>query len=762
MSQARRTQILLILTAILGAGMARSGVGADAGGEGKALEWSVLPLLPSQTVAVVSIRDVQKAGARFQETGLWRLVQEKGVREALKNGLTMGQGALALAEQRLGKKPLDLLAMVQGEFTFALLGLLDARNEQGEPIPDVLLAFQPREQEKAWMDYWGTLVDKLNLQTENTLQIKQANVAGADVITVSHPAAPFQITYTMHEGVFLVALGPGRIENILAARQAAQAHPAEGAGAGEPTTLAALPAFQRAKERAGADAQALLFVNVAGLRKVPEFKFNPKTDREKLEWDMAGLSGIKAFSYSLGVKGSGLRETVFLEAPAAGRTGLLTLLDGPPLAADALARAPKNSLAAVAMQADPVTLLDRILGLTALGNPQAAAQINAVLLQAGKGLNLDFRKDLLGALNGQAVFSVSVPAHHPKVVFGFPRPVLTLGVKDAEKAKQALDAVRRVAQDSFELKDLPHGPYVITSARERNPGPDKDPALLCWVLTRERLHLSLFPLALRDELERLEGTGDTHAADGGALTEDPDFRSARAQMAGAPQALVYVDLGALATAAYDTFVPWGQIREKETRFVDLQALPAARLLAGHLSGTLLGLTAEAEGVRIESYSAMGLWTTVVPVVGFVAEKLKARRPVVAAAVSAVSEPALSPAMSAKRQLMQNLGRQLNAYARDHGGAFPATLNDLIPTYFKEDARARLTGITYLGKQSGPTRVLAYVAEAQEPLPVLLQEGAIRVIQPGQLEDALRDGFSGTKAKPWETGAAKPPLPPPDF
>ncbi|MCW8132726.1 MAG: hypothetical protein KIS92_20435 [Planctomycetota bacterium] len=731
-------------------------------GASKTVEWSVAPLLPAQSLFVVTIKDKQKSFERLQQTGLWKLVTDPGVQDAFKGGLTVLKGRIAAAEQKLGYKLNEVLDLFQGEVTIGMCGFLDARNDKGEPIPDLVIAFQPRDKAQAWMDHWGKIVDLLNAATQNTLEINQRSVAGADIVTLSHPAVPFQISYTLHDGVFMATLGGARIENILAAREVMK-NRAGAKAEGEPVMLADHPKFVRAMEKGGKDADALVFVNFDELRKRPESNFGPKTDRERQEWEAAGLNGIHSLAYTLQIKEKGLSETFFADSPAAERTGFMKLLDGPALSADCFNQAPRNTVVALALQAQPDQLFDRILTIASATNPNARAEAAAALDEASKKIGSDIRKDLMASLAGDAILSVAVPEKHPKLGFGFPNVILSMGLKDAGKVRTALEGFRRSGTDKFEFGEVMHGANVIMGAKEKRPAEGKEPGVFCWTVAGDRLLVSMYPLALRDELDRL-ATGGSPGGGGradlaGSLSDDGDFRAVRANVPGGSQFLAYVDFAAVSTAAYDFFIPVGQLKQKSPPWVDINRLPTAGVLVKNLGGTLIDIASDADGIRLESFSSTGVFSTLIPAVAAIGEYRKNHA---GQEQFVAHEPELAPDVVGKRQVLRDIGTALNAYARGHGGAYPNSLVDLIPKELKEENKDALFEIAYQGKQDKSFKVVAYPTGIKGAMPILLQDGSVRVIQSGQLDGILQNGFTGEKAKPYENEAAKPPLPPPDF
>lgn len=718
----------------------------------KPKEWAVLPLLPAETVVAVSVKDVSGAKERLKETGLWKILDRPELKEMIKLPLRQARGGLAMAEGATGQRLDDLLNSLQGEVTIAFMGMLDLFGEDGRPLPDVLFAIQPRENEKLWMAAVDKAVDKLNTQTQNTLIIEERLVGKASVVTLSHPQADIQINYTMSDGVFLMALGPGRVEKLLAAHGAAEAGNQEELA----KTLKAAPAFQRTLEKAGGTYDAMLYLNLEALRKLPQSPFKPKNEREQRAWDAVGLNGIQAASYTIGIQGKGLRETIFLDCPAEKQSGIWGLFGGAEGGADAakaLAREPGNAIVAGALAVEPERLQAAFTALAQIDNPNAQADIDAALAKAGQDLGVSVREDLFQAFSGEVTFSLAVPAAHPKLPVGFPRPILKLGVRDAAAARKTLDALTRAAFKNWDVRQTMAGDRPVMVAREKQHF-GKDPGCLAWSLGEKELIVSLFPLAVRGEVERLASETTP------PLESDADFGAGRQKLDGRYQALAYVDAGAIATAAYDILIPLAQIKGAGGQNVDPNVLPTSGVLARNLGGTLFGVSGGKDGLAINAYSSTGLFATLGPGLAAARQYLKRH-----GGEAVAHDPELPAERESYRSKLEELGQRLRAYAWDHAGAVPNTLDELAPDHISMDERKDLGDVKYRGNQGAPNKIVAYYdlgADARGPIPVLLQSGDVRVIHPGQLVSLLEKGFTGDPAKPWEVQAVKPPSLPPDF
>ncbi len=717
--------------------------------------WAALPLLPQETLFAVSFRDMQQGRAKLEETALWKILNDENVLKAFKLPLLQARAGMGMAEQQMGFSFKDLLDTLQGEVTIGFLGYLPQKGEDGKPIPDLVIAVQPRGQMQKWMTYWNGLIDKLNTATQGTLAMGESNFDGVSITSISHPQAPFEIYHGTSDGTFLFSLRSNRLENLLAAKRISKA-------AGPPPdgdqikTLSQLPAFQRVQAKAGNAPDALIYVNLDELRKIPDFNLDPANAEQAAQQKLAGVAAMKALAWSLRLEGPGMREVLYLDAPKAERTGLLTLLSGAALPADALLNASKQTLAAFAIQASPVDLLDRLIEAGGIVNPAARDTANARLAELNQKLGIDVKQDLLGALSGQAILTLTAPAKNPKLTVGMPSPVLSLGVLDMAKAVAVLDALKKAGAAEMDYIDAPHFATTITVAR-RKIVQGGAAGQICWAVKEDRVLLSLYPLALKDELDRLG-----EAVPKSTLADDTAFRAARERMEPSQQALLYIDSAAIATAAYEILVPVGQIQSRHTPQVDLLQLPTAKQLAALLTPQVMGFTADEEGLLLQGYSSTTLGVGLLPLVAVAGEALK--RGGRGGGEEGGDAPVQVPEerMVEERQLLRDVHKRLNDYARDNQGQFPAVLTAMVPQYFQPADAEKLGRVTYLGKQAQDHLVLAYLGPAQgnRPVPVLLQNGSVKVVRSRELPDVLQNGVR--EGGPAKGEAVKPPAPPPEF
>ena len=579
--------------------------------------WSVIPLLPGETLAVVHIPDVKKSGARLKQTGLWALWSDPGVQSALANPLLLAQGALLAGQMRWGFQASALLDLFsESEVTLVLLNVEPRPDGAPDPIPTLLLSIQARAKGPALMDELHKRVLDFNRSVGEALQIGQDQLDdGTLVRSVAVPNGPV-FCYAQCDGNVLVAVGGGHIDQLV------KLHRDGKTAAGG---LAANPAWAATLRNAGRDYDLLAFVNWQAVLKNPTINAGPKSDQERHGWEVNNLRGVRAFSYSLSLAGKGVHEALYVAMPAPERKGLFGLLEGQALKPEDLAPVSRNALLAGAWHGSLDSLLSQVEALAAT-DPAARAQFEAQLTDLGQKLNLDVKHKLAESFTGVVVCSACAPPARAKLGITFPQVICSVGVKDPVAFGETLKTMLTALAPATQITQAPEGDKVITTVRW---GAEKERQLSFVLAGREWL-LAAYPLALRAELQRRTD------AKTGPLTNDPDFTAAFSNFTGAPHAVFYADAATLAGTAYDAALPILQIKPQKFG-VNTLALPSGDVVSRNLCGLLLGLSSGADGVALEGYSPAGM----LPMLAGVAAAsawLKPKEPVEGADVNGQAAP----------------------------------------------------------------------------------------------------------------------------
>lgn len=716
--------------------------------------WSVAELLPANTLGVITVRDIPVTIEKAKETGLFRILSSPEFERVVKLPVSRAQGYMMMAEMLMNEKFSQIATLfMQGEITFAVLGV-DKRGPNGAPLPDAVLGIQLGDKSDAFMAEFNKRLDQLKAATHDVLTSSQGTLGNTRFTQLRHPDFPLVVSCCLTENTFLVCVGEGRLEKLLAMREASKAGKAA-------DVLAQVPAYKRALEKAGPDADAILYVNVQAIAANPMLNTREMTPTQKHDLELSGLTEVQAVTYSMGIKDSGVREALFLDIPADKRKGVIGLVDGESADLKGFYAAPRNSVLAGVFKISPDKLLDKAVELAAVDNPKVREDVAAGLFFIGEQLKIDVKKDLLDVFSGEGVFSLSVPAKNAKLSLAFPQPLLALKVKNKDGLKTMLTAVLTATVDKVQVSEVNEAGKAIVIVRQRVADEGRDPVQLCYTIDDSDLIVSLYPLALREEIKR-------RAANTSRLEDDPDFNQARANLNSQPQGLFYVDTAALATAAYDLLAPVAQIRERNPE-VNLNALPSADLLNQNLGGALYGLQFAADGIYVEGYSPAGLGALLLPA-AIVIPMIARNRAMAADAGGAPGNnaaPAAAPAFGNPRvearkiDALGKLNRDLSEFAKEHAGNFPATLDEMKPKYL-QDLGGELEYIVYRGKQAADNLVLAHSSEKLPgPISVLLQNGNIQSVARQQLGQTLKFGLThdASKEKPPGTKAVKPPKPP---
>ena len=706
-------------------------------------EWSVAPLLPPDTLAMITVKDASKLTDKFKLTTLWQIYSHPAIQKAFRTKIGAAQMGLAVVEMQAHLKVSEILSMFnQGEITFAFVGA-DQVGDNGQPIPDLLLSLQARDKTQAVLDELSKLTDQVNAQAGNQLQITEMPVGDYTVHRVGVPNTTIAASYAVCDGNVIVTLGDGLIEKVVAMHEKLkrndlkpEAKPAE--------ALLQNPAFANIAKKAGPDGDISVFVNWQELRKNPNLKVFPKTENDKTGWAVIGLESVRSFGYSASVIGTGMREVFLIDSPVAQRSGLLKVFPvNEGLQFDALSAAPENSVFAVAVKAAPDKLLEKFMDFAAVIKPEAKDQIDQALNAAAQNAKIDIRKDVFAALSGEAVFAVAMNNPNPKLPISFPQMVLSLTIKDIEKLNRTLTAVRAATLENFDYNEQEEDGKSIVTAREKFPQ-GHDPRQLSYAINGKDLLLSLYPLALHEEIQRREARAkDPKAAASNpmlaALTDDVDFKNTASNVSGTPAIFAYADTVAIGTALYEALIPVAQMKAHTE--IDARDLPAARELIQNASSAVLGFSADHDGIVASGFGPG-------PIVSFTTLAL-----VDAAAKARNAAAGHADVDQRKHGVLDQVGESLQSYAKENNGNYPAALKDLQPKYLA-DLTKELEFVKFVGKQDKPNKIVAYSSEKLPgPISALLQSGEVVEIRRDQLGKVLKDGVSA-EAQAASTEAAR--------
>jgi hypothetical protein len=700
-----------------------------------ATAFSVAPLLPPETIAVISMPDGKKSLERLEKTGLYQILVNADIQSAFKSLKQKWQLGQMLFETQAQLKVKDIIGYTtQGEVTIAVI-TVDKDGENGEPVPDLFFAVQAGDKAAQLLDELNHRFDQLQQQVGGVLEITNNLVGDNNIKSIRVPNNPLNVHYGVCEGTVLFAMGEGHIEKVLALRDKAKAMGGKLPIDAAPQTLGQVPAFRKVMDQTGELSDLLAYVNLEQIR-------NNDRIKQQLPPTGTGLDQVRSVAYALGLRDKGIREAIYVDLPPGARNGILGLLDSATVEKDLLSVAPRSCMMAAAVKVAPEKVFDSLVEMASLENPDAKAEAEAWLAKTQQQLNIDLRKEVFGALNGQVTFMVNIAGKHPKFPIGFPSPILSIGIKDGQAAKTALSAMLKAAQNDFDMTLLTEGNKEIYCLRAKHGELNKVP--ICYAIDNTDIIVGIYPLAIREELQRrAQAATNTQLA----LTEDSDYKATRAKISGNPKAIMFADLGALAIAAYDIAIPLAQITPKRNNEVEVDRLPTSDFLAQNLGPAIFSLNTDGDGIVAEAFSSTGgLSVLALALPQAIREQMRGRR---------------ERAVERRQDTLNIVANALKAYAVDNAGAFPATLKDLQPKYLGE-AFTGLDKIQYRGKQDASNKVVADTEKLAGPITVLLQDGTIAKVPRERFGNVLKQGFNAATDNAAAGGrppAESPPRPP---
>jgi type II secretory pathway pseudopilin PulG len=383
-------------------------------------------------------------------------------------------------------------------------------------------------------------------------------------------------------------------------------------GAPGAATLAASSAFQETKNRANVTAAGgWLFANVPQIAAAIPMDADDRRIAAAL-----GLDTLQGFAYSMSFSGDGFLDTIVLHAPGADH-GIVPLLRTKPTQHPLLGLVPRNAFFYEAGDGPAWReLLPKIRALIAAVDPDAIADVDAVLAKARAAIGVDVEKDVLGGLGGDYALYGALPdtgGLYPEVVFfsGLADPS-TFEATFSKAVDGLAGAVTEegevlVSQRVLEYRGQRLHVVDLTMAQ----GDDPAPFTPTWTILRDRLVVTLVPHTMKELVLRSQ---ESTSAPG--LGGEEDFR---ALLAAAPPDhgdLGYFDLQALVSLLYDTGVPVLQTVVKKNMLkdvpvrIDWAQLPATRTLRPHFRSVATYFTGDDAGARLSIHAplpAMGLF-----------------------------------------------------------------------------------------------------------------------------------------------------------
>ena len=663
---------------------------------------SLLRLLPEQTVFVITLRDMRGSLERLKGTSLWKVATDESVQAIFGKAVGEIKTRFQAVEQNFRLNLPVFTEGLQGECTIALIDVKEKAG--GGNDVSVALGLQMGDKGDKVLAALDDLIGVLMNLGAGAVQYRNYQYEGQTVRLLSGDANGPQIAFALVDGTLLATASQKGIEDLLFNRRKEK----------DDGLLRGFPSFRTALQCVGESHEACVYLNVARVLSMPVVKI-PEADRQKL--DALGLLGIRAAAYGVRIEGGGFREVLHIEAPE--RKGLLKILEGEPMGPDAFKHVPASASLALALRVRPELVYDTVLDLVAVEDPVERERIETRVKNLEDTTNLSFKRDVLGAFTGQASLGVSVrPSAGGLPASLIPDALLHVGIRSPLALESTLANLRKLAPKDIEFQALRLAAHPATVVR-RPPG-EGDPMAVTYALVQDRLVAGLYPLAVRNYLATVAKPSEP------PLCDVPAYKELASHLTGNPSLLLYVDLGAILALAYNTAAPIIQINGKAARFIDVNQLPDGDLIRRSFGAAVLAWSADEKGVFAEGFSQTGMIFPSAALGG--------------AAARAAVRRAQDGGAAIHRAEIVSLGAALRAYAADNNGAFPKTMDELVPKYL--DRIPEGEPIVYRGAQAQPMGVVAHVRAdlARGPVPLLLQDGSVRSVFRNSLDAAIEQGF----------------------
>lgn len=448
------------------------------------------------------------------------------------------------------------------------------------------------------------LTKLLNLAGDK-LKITRAKVGNVSYQTFPTPVGPCGLGFV--GDLFFASVGEKAPQTIVALL------------GGKAKPLSAEAGFAAAmKQVAGEQVQAAYYLNVSRTYEIVDRAMaddgpatapaGPSEFRRIVK--ALGVADVSAVAGAINIVDRGMHEKLRILSDAP-HQGVLMLLAGKPLPANALHGAPADADLLLTVNLDPGKLLAEVKRVAAEIKPRAGLQIEEGLGMLSQVLGLDIEKDLLAHVGDQWML-VSAPS-----LGGFiTGTVLTVELKDAAKFGESLSKL-----EAFFQKMLKGGPPQALP--EGGPGPRRRgpeirsckvgkmeirylamsgmpiPAAPAWAIANGRLYIAAFPQVI---VAAVTGTAEK------PLAADPAFVALRKRVAAAPSALAYANTPALVRRLYGVpMAIWSVVSNLSAGEIGpvfgAEMLPALPKLEKYLMADVCAVASDAKGITIESYGS---------------------------------------------------------------------------------------------------------------------------------------------------------------
>jgi len=607
-------------------------------------------VLPEDTLALISLTDLQASAGRFQETAMGRIWGEPEVQEFFapiieKIRTQLGQARAGGAQGGPQALAAGLLDVVPGQIAIAAL---PPQPGQQPPVPGVVVlveAHEGIEQIQAILSLGvGVLQTKAGLApgAPFTHQGVEVNVLANPMVSVCHAIDGQRL---------IVTTAPAAMKQVL-----------DGLRTPSAASLAKGPVLATLSKKLGATREGVLLINVEGLLKHYEPLLMAMAPPQALQViDALGVKEIRSLAIGMAFDGLGVREVVCIRAPEE-RRGITALLDMPVGPKELLKKVPADAIFCSATKLDFATQYSTLMGLIRDVQPDAYDEVMTQLGAVEQQLGFSIKDDVVDALGDEAVLYYRFPTELAILAKTAKsdalRKVLDIGLTAAAAAspprwRREQDGVEALSVEVLSFMD-----------HEIHYAPIQADATVLWpayTIVNDVCVVALAPQTVKSVIARLESTG------GGSIVHVAKYKEATGKVSPEHVSIEFVDATAALEAVYSVgsiAFQWGSDtrnmrKMRQDTGVDWGKLPSKEAIARHLFPWISCYTVDADGFWIESYA---------PTFGgssFASAGL----------MSGMLLPAITRARSRAQQAastsnMKQIGLAMHMYANDHDEHLP--------------------------------------------------------------------------------------------
>ena len=425
-------------------------------------ERSIKPYLPSSTVMVVSLPDIDASIEEMMQMPLARMWAEDEVQDFLADIVKMvhqrWQEGLeqvhAAAQMGIPVNPDDLLKLRLAGLTFAVT-TLDVEVGPMGPMPEIGIMIHLDFGESA--PIWNGLIDmalSMAMQSAGDMVSMETTEIGDITLTTLAPEGPGPGTVSLNIARFGTGMVLGSIKDEVVSLL-------QSMNEGKPV-LTASETYRAAFEHIDADgAEAETFVRLEPLvdfgikalaiaaEKEPDF---PEIDIAGLRRviDVLGLSSIQAVGTACEYQGNVNVTRSYMVSPESGRTGFFAG-GGGELDLDFLSWVPKDAVSFSASTLNVAGIYDTMLKAIEVYDPEMAGMALGQLAMIEEQMDLSLRDDLFGAF-GEKFITWSMPMGG--AIGAAPEMAILVEVDNQEGLLKALNTISQVSQGAFEINTV--------------------------------------------------------------------------------------------------------------------------------------------------------------------------------------------------------------------------------------------------------------------------------------------------------------------